>query len=81
MGGRTGEASMKYYLDGLKRNLAKMWDEFLIVCAGMWTQLKDFKRPDHYFVNLLVETLRLSPYFWGHIWALYLIYSLIVWIV
>lgn len=72
---------MKMHMDGVKRDAVKMWDEFLIVCEDTRPHIKrvftDFD--GHAVQNVFVETLRASPYFWGHVWAIWLVYKLIIW--
>ncbi len=71
---------MRRDLDGGARNVVKMWQEFLIVCRGMKPHLnRDFtKRPLHNVMNLFTEALRLSPYFWAHVWVAWILYKLVI---
>jgi hypothetical protein len=56
--------------DGLEKNIEKMsneWNKLKKEMKPHW--LRFFKRPydGHSFVNLFVESRRISPYFTGHI--------------
>lgn len=56
--------------DGLEKDLDKMGKEWIKLKAEMkphW--IRFFKKPydGHSFVNLFVESRRISPYFTGHI--------------
>ena len=55
--------------DGWKRNLMKMSLEGKAVLGTLYTHTVEFiKKPNsHNFVDIFVESLRTSPYFWGHV--------------
>jgi hypothetical protein len=75
-----GVVLMKFGLDGVQRDIVKMWHEGGIVARQTWPHIKrvftDFD--GHAVQNVFVETLRASPYFWGHVWAVWIICNLVI---
>ena len=55
-------------LSSLRRNIAKLGYEGHIVARSIYKHTLDFvRKPNkHNFVDIFVEGLRASPYFWGH---------------
>lgn len=61
-------------LDGWRRNAAKFrsdWHLWQVGMAPHWKRLRR-DRDTHAYVNLYVESFRLTPYLWGHVAAVLL---------
>jgi hypothetical protein len=83
MGIEFKRAPMKYHLDGIQRNLVKLWDEgikaFKAISNSMQRVFTNFD--SHAIQDVFVETLRASPYFWGHVWLTYLVIQTVIWLI
>ena len=58
--------------DGIMRNALKMLSEGKRVAKTFWFEFTYWLRKpwsSHRYVDIFVETLRTSPYFWGHVLA------------
>lgn len=55
--------------DGWRRNVKKLGSEWRASKIGMQPHWRRFwSEPDvHAYVNLFVESRRISPYLWGHV--------------
>ena len=61
-------------LNGIFRNLAKLWNEFQLVrqaIAVSWARFRE-EKDGHSYVDLFVEPIRASAYFFGHLIAVLL---------
>lgn len=61
-------------LNGIFRNLAKLWNEFQLVrqaIAVSWARFRE-EKDGHSYVDLFVEPIRASAYFFGHLVAILL---------
>ena len=62
-------------LNGGIRNIAKLWNEFQLVrqaFAVSWARFRD-EKDGHSYVDLFVEPIRASAYFFGHLVAILLV--------
>lgn len=61
-------------LNGVIRNLAKLWNEALLVKQAIvvsWARFRE-EKDGHSYVDLFVEPIRASAYFFGHLIAVLL---------
>lgn len=61
-------------LNGIFRNLAKLWNEFQLVrqaVAVSWARFRE-EKDGHSYVDLFVEPIRASAYFFGRLVAVLL---------
>ena len=61
-------------LNGVVRNVAKLWNEFQLVrraFAVSWARSRE-EKDGHSYVDLFVEPIRASAYFFGHLVAVLL---------
>lgn len=61
-------------LNGVLRNLAKLWNEALLVKQAIvvsWARFRE-EKDGHSYVDLFVEPIRASAYFFGHLIAVLL---------
>lgn len=66
---------MKLHKDGLARDVSKMSQEWTRMTLMLRPNVRDWLRAPwnaHHYTDLFVESSRISPYFMGHIWAVYL---------
>lgn len=68
-------------LNGGLRNAAKLLNEVLLVFKAFWAGVirlyRALEEVTHALFDILVEPLRASPYFWGHIVGFYLIWKVV----